>query len=90
MCKYLCAGVHTHFTGLGLCTSFDKRHPVKCTLTLGVGFTLAWYMFMCLPSEVFFHKIWYSERWVFVRDKEPKFKNWMLMKQFVVKSTQFG
>ena len=31
--------------------------------------TLTWYTSMCLPFEVLFHKIWYSDWWVFIRDK---------------------
>ena len=25
---------------------------------------------MCPPFEVLFHKIWYGDQWVFIRDKE--------------------
>ena len=31
--------------------------------------TLTWYTYMCLSFVVLFHKIWYSDRWVFIRDE---------------------
>ena len=31
--------------------------------------TLSWYMCMCLPFRVLFCEIWYSDRWVFIRDE---------------------
>ena len=34
--------------------------------------TLTWYMYMCLPFEVPFRKIWYSDGWVFNRDERAQ------------------
>ena len=34
--------------------------------------TLTWYMYMCLLFGLLFDKIWYSDRWVFIRNEEPK------------------
>ena len=39
----------------------------------GRGFS-HWHTYMCLPSEVLFHKIWYSDRWVFIRDERAQIK----------------
>ena len=41
------------------------------TFTRGV-LTLTWYTYMCLPFGVLFREIWYSDRWVFIRDEEAQ------------------
>ena len=42
-------------------------------LLLGGALTLTWYTYyMCLPFRVLFTEIWYSDRWVFIRDEEAK------------------
>ena len=60
------------------------QHPEREVLTL------TWYTCMCLPFEVLFRKIWYSERWVFIRDEGAQIQNWVYFEQIIVKSTQFG
>ena len=52
--------------------------------------TLTWYTCMCLPFVVLFHEIWYSDRWVFIRDEGAQIAlNCVYLEQIMVKSTQF-
>ena len=53
----------------GVC-GIQMELPIA-TQILGRGvLTLTWYMYICLPFEVFFHEIWYSDQWVFINDEE--------------------
>ena len=36
-----------------------------------------------------FYQNWYSDGWVFIRDKGAQIKNWVYFEQIIAKNTQF-
>ena len=55
-----------------------------------VVLALTWYTYMCLPIRVLFHKIWYNDRWVFIRGEEAHFHKVGAFWAIIVKTTNLG